>query len=84
MSNFNSLHYVDTTSIKYTTYPGWNDKQAASMANIAGNVNEAMGLAIGTDKIYKNYDMVEDYANGGNSRFFTYNNPGKVSWMSIA
>ena len=84
MTNFNSMHYVDSTSIKYATYPGWNDQQAASMANIASNVNDALGLSIGTDKIYKNYDMGTDYLNGGNSRFFSYNSPGQVSWMTIA
>ena len=83
MSEINAIHYVDSSSIKYASYPGWNDAQTATMASIAGNVNEAMGLSIGTDKIYKNYDLLEDYGNEGNSRFFVYNNPGKVTWMSI-
>ena len=76
-------NYIDSLSIKYSSYPGWDDSQTATMACIASNVNDAMGLSEGMDKNYKSFDIEEDYANGGNCRFFTYNSPGKVSWMSV-
>ncbi len=60
------------------------DARANSMTNIANKVNEAMGLSSGTDGIQKNYNLAEDYNNGGMSRFFTYNAPGNVTFFSIA
>ena len=83
MSNINSIHYIDSTSIKYSSFRIDTDRETMTMASIAGNVNDAMGLSQGMDRNYKSFNVEEDYANGGNCRFFSYNAPGNVSWMSI-
>lgn len=59
------------------------DARANGMANIALKVNDAMGESKGMDGIIKNYDIVNDYNQGGNSRFFGYNAPQNVSFFSI-
>lgn len=60
------------------------DARTSGMANVANMVNDSMGLSFGTDGIQKNYDIVQDYGEGGMSRFFGYNSPGQVSFFSIA
>ena len=84
MSNINAIHYIDASSIKYSSFPIETDRETMTMASIAGHVNDAMGLSEGPDKNYKSFSIEEDYANGGNCRFYGYNSPGNVSFMSIA
>lgn len=80
--------YIDSIDVA-DTYMTWHmlikgfNKTTARMADIAMQVNDAMFCTQGTDGIVKNYDIVEDYNNGGNSRFFDYNKLGDVSYYSI-
>ncbi len=59
------------------------DNRVFGMANVAMKVNDAMGNSKGMDGIIKNFDIHEDYNNGGFCRFHGYNAPGSVSYYSI-
>lgn len=59
------------------------DNRTFGMANVAMKVNDAMGNSKGMDGIIKNYDIIEDYNKGGQSRYFSYNAPTDVSFYSI-
>lgn len=83
-----SIKYTDSKDVSSMYMTGQIhiqnfDARANGMANIALKVNDAMGVSKGMDGIIKNYDLVDDYNKGGNSRFFSYNAPQNVSFFSI-
>ena len=89
ISAIGRVRYTDASDISRTyqtsqiSMPNF-DNRTFNMANVAMKVNDAMGESKGMDGIIKNYDIIQDYNQGGMSRFFGYNAPQEVSYYNIA
>ena len=71
MDKVSGTHYINTSSIKYTTFPGCEDAQTNSMTSIANLVNwQFLSPNITGANGIANPDL--DYCAGENSKIGTY------------
>ena len=85
--------YIDRHLIHEVTSPqafeglrlaGRKPWRITSVVATADHNTPTTGWEKGMDGIIKNYDIIQDYNQGGMSRFFGYNAPQEVSYYNIA